>query len=73
MKREYTPDDCLSCSELKSLPIGSTIVGEDTYYLAIKTGCDAWTFDDRIDQFFDTTSYFVANAFDGTTFHINIH
>lgn len=73
MKKEYTPDDCLSVSELKALPIGTTMAGDDTYYFAIKTDYDAWTFDDRIDQFFDKSSYFIANVFDGTTFHINIH
>ena len=70
MEKLYTPDDYVSVTELKQLPVGSTITGQDTYMYAIKNGADEWTFDDRIDKFFETTSYFIANVFNDTTFVI---
>ena len=71
MMKEYTSDDCLSVSELKAMPIGTTIDGQDTYNSAIKTDADLWTFDDRIETFFEKTSYFIAKVFEDTDFIVN--
>ena len=68
----YTPDDVLSCSELKEMPIGTTISGGDTYYFALKTDYDEWTFDDRIEMQFSRSSRFIQSAFEYTNFIVNM-
>lgn len=68
----YTENDCLSVTELKAMPIGSRISGCDTYYYAIKTDVDEWTFDDRIDTMFGKSSYFIANVFEYTEFDVYV-
>jgi len=70
MIKHYTVDDFLSATELKAMPIGSHITGTDTYYTAIKTEADVWTFNDRIDTMHDRTSYFIANVFEDTEFDV---
>lgn len=71
MTKEYKEDDTISVSELKAMPIGTIIDGQDTYYSAIKTDADFWTFDDRIETFFEKTSYFIAQVFEDTDFIVN--
>ena len=71
MTREYKEDDTISVSELKALPIGSTLSGLDTFYFALKTDYDEWTFDDRIEMQFCRSSRFIESAFEYTNFEVN--
>lgn len=70
--KHYMEGDCLSVAELKAMPVGSHITGTNTYYTAIKTEADAWTFNDRVDTMYDCTSYFIANVFEDTEFDVYV-
>ena len=72
MTKEYTEDDVLDCNDLNKMPISTTIVGLDTYYSAIKTGDDKWTFDDRIETWRNRSSRFIKSAFEYTNFEVNM-
>ena len=70
--KHYTENDCLSVTELKAMPVGSYISGCDTYYYAVKTDVDEWTFDDHIETMFGKSSYFIANVFEDTEFDVYV-
>ena len=72
MIETYTEDEIVSVSHLKEIPVGSHIVGVDTFFSAIKTDLDEWSFNDRIDVMHHRSSKFIADIFEGTEFELYV-
>jgi len=68
--KHYTEDDYLSIVDLKGMPIGTRILGINTYYSATKLSEDNWNLDDRIDTFRNCSDRFIANTFEYTEFDV---
>ena len=68
--KHYTEDDYLSIVDLKGMPIGTRILGTNTYCSATKVSEDDWNFNDRIDTFRNCSDRFIANIFECTEFDV---